>query len=93
MSSDLIQFPLERTRRKSSTNNVDDILSQDPYFEFILNLLTAIEKSGIPMDKAPEIKAKELYAKYQRENTLAMWRKELEEEMLERSTKPSNKPE
>ncbi len=93
MSSDLIQFPLERTRRKSTTNNVDDILSQDPYFEFILNLLTAIEKSGIPMDKAPEIKAKELYAKYQRENTLAMWRKELEEEMLERATKPSNKPE
>ncbi len=96
MSSDLIQFPLDRVRRRKSATNIDAILSQDPYFEFILNLLTAIEKSGIPMDKAPEIKARELYAKYQRENTLAMWKKELEQEAreraTERATEPSDKP-
>jgi hypothetical protein len=38
---------------------------------------------GLPLEGTPSAKAREIYAKYQRENTFDKWARELESEKLE----------
>lgn len=79
MSSEVISFPVERTS-KYKQQEVDAVLENDSNFKFIHDLLTAISDIGLPMDGTPSEKARELYAKYQRENKFAQWARALEAE-------------
>ena len=79
MSSDVIAFPIAQTR-KQKQDQVDQILSDDPNYKFIHDLLTAMADVGLPMEGSPSDKAREIYAKYQRENTFAKWAREMEAE-------------
>ena len=75
------------TKTSDTKNRTHEVLSQDPYYKFIHDLLHAIESAGLPLDKSAKEQAKELYAKYQRENVIAQWQKELEDEYLESQKK------
>ena len=79
MSSDVIAFPIAQTR-KQKQDQVDKVLSDDPNYKFIHDLLTAMADIGLPMEASPSVKAREIYAKYQRENTFDKWARELEAE-------------
>jgi hypothetical protein len=79
MSSDVIAFPVAQTR-KQKQDQVDAVLSDDPNYKFIHDLLTAMADIGLPMEGTPSAKAREIYAKYQRENTFDKWARELEAE-------------
>jgi len=83
MSQDVIEFPVNRTS-KYKQEQVDAILEEDPNFKFIHDLLTAISDIGLPMEGTPSEKARELYAKYQRENKFAEWAQEMEMETKEK---------
>lgn len=72
MTTKLITFPIERTR-KFKQAQADDLLTADPNYRFIRDLLVAIGGVGLPLETTPEAKARELYTKYQRENQLAKW--------------------
>lgn len=77
MTSELIRFPVEQTG-KYKQDQIDEGLAQDPKYRFIRDLLQAIAGVGLELDKPPEAKARELYAKYQRENLLSQWASETE---------------
>lgn len=79
MSSDVIAFPVAQTR-KQKQDQIDKVLSDDPNYKFIHDLLTAMADIGLPVDGSPSAKAREIYAKYQRENTFDKWARELEAE-------------
>ena len=79
MGSDVIVFPVAQTR-KQKQDQVDKVLSDDPNYKFIHDLLTAMADIGLPMEGSPSVKAREIYAKYQRENTFDKWARELEAE-------------
>ena len=79
MGSDVIVFPVAQTR-KQKQDQVDKVLSDDPNYKFIYDLLTAMADIGLPVDGSPSAKAREIYAKYQRENTFDKWARELEAE-------------
>ena len=79
MSTDILAFPVERTT-KYKQDQVEAVLEDDPNFKFIHDLLTAISDVGLPMDGNPSEKARELYAKYQRENKFSEWAHALEAE-------------
>ena len=79
MSADVLAFPLERTS-KYKQDQVEVALEEDPNFKFIHDLLTAISDVGLPMDGNPSEKARELYAKYQRENKFSEWARAMEAE-------------
>lgn len=72
MTTKLIPFPQDRTSTQKQAQ-ADEVLAQDPNYRFIRDLLLAIDGIGLPLDKTPEEKARELYAKYQRENQFAKW--------------------
>lgn len=72
MTTKLVQFPQEKTSKHKQAQ-ADAVLTQDPNYRFIRDLLVAIDGIGLPLDKSPEEKARELYAKYQRENQFAKW--------------------
>jgi len=82
MSSDVIAFPVAQTR-KQKQDQIDAVLSDDPNYKFIHDLLTAMADIGLPLEGTPSAKAREIYAKYQRENTFDKWARELESEKLE----------
>jgi hypothetical protein len=69
VTTNLITFPIERTRKYTQAQ-ADDLLAADPNYRFIRDLLVAIEGVGLPLDTSPEAKARELYAKYQREKQI-----------------------
>ena len=79
MSSDVIAFPVSQTK-KQKQDEIDAVLSDDPNYKFIHDLLTAMADIGLPMEGTPSAKAREIYAKYQRENTFDKWARELEAE-------------
>ncbi len=79
MSSDIIEFPAKRPA-VTAQDQIDAVLANDPNYKFIFELLSAISEIGLPMDGSPAAKARELYAKYQRDNTFARWARELENE-------------
>ena len=79
MSSDIINFPVDQAG-DSQQQQVDEVLSNDPNYRFIHDLLSAIADIGLPLDGSPSEKARELYAKYQRDNTFAKWARELSTE-------------
>lgn len=79
MSSDVITFPVSQTK-KQKQDEIDAVLSDDPNYKFIHDLLTAMADIGLPMEGTPSAKAREIYAKYQRENTFDKWARELEAE-------------
>ena len=79
MSSDVIAFPVAETK-KQKQDQIDTVLSEDPNYKFIHDLLTAMADIGLPMEGSPSAKAREIYAKYQRENMFAKWARELAEE-------------
>ena len=72
MADDVIQFPFTRTSAHKQSQ-AEEVLADDPNYRFIRDLLVAIDGIGLPLDKSPEAKARELYAKYQRENQFAKW--------------------
>ena len=78
--SDVIEFPLTKTK-KFKQDTVNDVLAGDQNYRFIRDLLTAVSDAGLEMDYEPEEKARELYAKYQQDNTLADWEKERSKEI------------
>lgn len=77
--SDVIEFPINKTK-KSKQDKVNDVLADDQNYRFIRDLLAAVSDAGLEMDSEPEEKARELYAKYQQDNTLADWEKERSKE-------------
>jgi len=79
MSTDVIEFPVQRTN-KYKQEQVDAVLEEDSNFKFIHELLTAISDIGLPIEGTPSEKARELYAKYQRENKFAEWEQAMEAE-------------
>ena len=79
MSTDVVTFPVERTS-KFKQDQVEAVLEEDPNFKFIHDLLTAISDIGLPMESNPSVKARELYAKYQRENKFVEWAQAMEAE-------------
>lgn len=90
----IVKFPGANPESKQTEQRetVHEALSQDPYYKFIHDLLFAIESVGLPLDKDAKDKARELYAKYKRENLIAKWDRELQAER-EAKQKKSNKPE
>jgi len=82
-NKDVIDFNQANTE-STSNDATHEVLLQDPYYKFIHDLLHAIESVGMPLDKNAKDKARELYAKYQRENLIAKWQQEFEEERLEK---------
>ena len=79
--SDVIEFPVRQTkkaREDATRKNIDNFLASDPYYVFIRDLLGAISDCGIELDKQPEDKAREIYAKYERENKLSEFGKILD---------------
>ena len=79
MSSDIIDFRAKHNV-KSAQEQIDEALASDPNYKFIYELLTAMSDIGLPLDTTPAAKARELYAKYQRDNTFAKWARELANE-------------
>lgn len=70
---------VEFNRRQSiQQEQIDAALQQDPHFKFIHQLISAVHEVGLPLDKTPSAKAREIYAKYQRENVFADWPLETE---------------
>ncbi|VAX00210.1 hypothetical protein MNBD_GAMMA21-2468 [hydrothermal vent metagenome] len=82
MSTDVLTFPVKRTA-KHKQDQVEAVLADDPNFKFIHDLLTAISELGLPMDGSASEKARELYAKYQRENKFSEWAEAFAEEEQE----------
>jgi len=75
--NDVIEFPVNETkkaRQEAKVKNIDNFLANDPYYVFIRDLLGAISNCGIDLDKKPEDKAREIYAKYERENKLSAFK-------------------
>lgn len=80
-------------QKAGKSQKTHEILSQNPYYKFIHSLLNALESAGLPLDKPATEKALELYAKYQRENQLAIWQQALQEKyVLKQQTKNDKKP-
>ena len=76
--SDVIEFPVNKTtkaKQAAKSEQIDAFLSGDPYYVFIRDLLGAISNCGIELDNPPEVKAREIYAKYERENKLSEFKK------------------
>ena len=86
MSTDVIEFPVQRTN-KYKQEQVDAVLEEDSNFKFIHELLTAISDIGLPIEGTPSEKARELYAKYQRENRFTEWAQAMEAEQELQSKK------
>lgn len=80
MSSEVIEFPVNR-QASTAQDQIDAVLANDPNYKFIFELLSAMSDIGLPMEETPAAKARELYAKYQRDNTFARWARELENEV------------
>lgn len=72
MTANLLIFPLERTHKHRQAQ-VNEALSADPNYRFIHDMIVAIENAGLTLDKSPEAKALELYAKYQGEKQIDKW--------------------
>jgi len=81
MSSDIIEFPVKHSV-KSAQEQIDEALASDPNYKFIYDLLTAMSDIGLPLETPPAAKARELYAKYQRDNTFAMWARDMADEEI-----------
>lgn len=79
MSSKIISFPQQKTT-KFQHDQAESALMEDPNYKFIHDLLTAVSEIGLPIDGAPSQKAREVYAKCQRENVFA----NLEHELISR---------
>ena len=77
MTAEPIRFPVEKTN-KYKQDQIEESLAQDPNYRFIRDLLQAVAGVGLELDKPVEAKARELYAKYQRENLFAKWMAETE---------------
>ncbi len=76
--SEVIEFPVHKTvkaKEQQKVGQIDNFLSADPYYVFIRDLLSAISNCGIELDNPPEVKAREIYAKYERENKLSEFAK------------------
>lgn len=75
--SEVIEFPVNETKKAiqdQKSKQIDSFLANDPYYVFIRDLLGAISRCGIDLDKKPEDKAREIYAKYERENKLSAFK-------------------
>ncbi len=92
--NNIVSFPDDRVSESEDKDNNEqtthEVLSQDPYYKFIHDLLFAIDSIGLPLDKDPKEKARELFAKYQRENLIAQWQKDLEDEYIAKQNGKSN---
>lgn len=77
MATQLIRFPVEKTS-KHKQDQIEASLAEDSNYRFLRDLLQAVAGIGLELDKSPEAKARELYAKYQRENLFTKWMAETE---------------
>ena len=71
MSGEILAFP--ENKKHTSQAQIDKALADDPRYKFIHDLLTAMVDVGLPLDGTPSAKARELYAKYQRDTTFVQW--------------------